>query len=131
GEVIGVTINPHPTGRLPFYVDSFERVPGSCYGNAIPDLLEDIQGVGNAALRALVNNLAIASGPMGWMNEDRLAENDPNAKRLWPWKIFSFTDPMSSKASSEKPMEFFQPNNNVQELFMVYERMLNMADEIS
>ncbi|MGU7895870.1 hypothetical protein, partial [Escherichia coli] len=82
GEVIGVTINPHPTGRLPFYVDSFERVPGSCYGNAIPDLLEDIQGVGNAALRALVNNLAIASGPMGWMNEDRLAENDPNAKRL-------------------------------------------------
>lgn len=130
-EVIGVTLNPHPTGRLPFYSDSFERVPGSCYGNAIPDLLEDIQGVGNAALRALVNNLAIASGPMGWLNEDRLAENDPNAKKLWPWKIFSFNDSMSSTNTSEKPMEFFQPNNNVEQLFMVYERMLNMADEMS
>jgi len=131
GEVIGVTLNPHPTGRLPFYSDCFERVPGSCYGNAIPDLLEDIQGVGNAALRALVNNLAIASGPMGWMNEDRLAENDPNAKKLWPWKIFSFNDPLSSTSTSEKPMEFFQPSNNVQELMMVYDRMLNMADELS
>lgn len=131
GEVIGVTLNPHPTGRLPFYVDSFERVPGSCYGNAIPDLLEDIQGVGNAALRALTNNLAIASGPMGWFNEDRLASNDPNATKLWPWKMFAFNDPMSSTSNSEKPMEFFQPSNNVQELFMVYERMLSMADEIS
>ena len=130
-EVIGVTVNPHPTGRLPFYTDSFERVPGSCYGNAIPDLLEDVQSVGNAALRALVNNLAIASGPMGWLNEDRLAENDPNAKKLWPWKMWSFNDPMSSASTSEKPMDFFQPNNNVQELFLVYQQMLNMADDIS
>ena len=131
GEVIGVTQNPHPTGRLPFYSDSFEHVPGSCYGNSIPDLIEDIQGVGNAALRALCNNLAIASGPMGWMNEDRLAENDPNAKKLWPWKIFAFNNPMSGTSNSEKPMEFFQPNNNVQELFMVYNSMLTMADELS
>lgn len=131
GEVIGVTPNPHPTGRTPFYSDSFERVPGSCYGNAIPDLLEDVQGVGNAALRALVNNLSIASGPMGWLNEDRLAENDPNADKLWPWKIWRFTDPMSSASTSEKPMDFFQPDNNVQQLFLVYQQMLAMADELS
>ena len=130
-EVIGVTMNPHPTGRLPFYTDSFERIPGSCYGNAIPDLLDDVQSVGNAALRAVVNNLAIASGPMGWLNEDRLAENDPNAKKLWPWKMWSFNDPMSSASTSEKPMDFFQPNNNVAELFGVYQQMLNMADELS
>lgn len=130
-EVIGVTMNPHPTGRLPFYTDSFERIPGSCYGNAIPDLLDDVQSVGNAALRAVVNNLAIASGPMGWLNEDRLADNDPNAKKLWPWKMWAFNDPMSSASTSEKPMDFFQPNNNVQELFGVYQQMLNMADELS
>lgn len=130
-EVIGVTLNPHPTGRLPFYCDSFERVAGSCYGNGIHDMIEDIQGVGNAALRALVNNLSIASGPMGWLNEDRIASNDPNALKLWPWKMFSFSDPMSSTGSSEKPMEFFQPDNNVQELLTVYERFVAMADEIS
>lgn len=131
-EVIGVTLNPHPAGNNPFYSDSFERVPGSCYGNAIPDLLGDVASVGNAALRALVNNLSMASGPMGWVNEDRLAENDPNATKLYPWKVFRFTDPQSSAGGgSEKPMDFFQPNNNVEQLFMVYERMNVMADEIS
>lgn len=131
GEVIGVTRNPHPAGNLPFYSDSFERVPGSCYGNAIPDLLEDVQSVGNASLRSLVNNLAIASGPMGWVNEDRLAANDPNATKLWPWKVFRFTDPMSGSSQSEEPMKFFQPTANIEQLFMVYERMLTMADELS
>lgn len=132
GEVIGVTLNPHPAGNNPFYSDSFERVPGSCYGNAIPDLLGDVAAVGNAALRALVNNLSMASGPMGWINEDRLAENDPNATKLYPWKVFRFTDPQSSTGGgSEKPMDFFQPQNNVEQLFMVYERMNVIADEIS
>lgn len=131
GEVIGVTLNPHPTGRKPFYSDSFERIPGSCYGNAIPDLIEDVQGVGNAALRALVNNLSIASGPMAWINEDRIAENDPNATKLWPWKVWRFTDPLSSASTSEKPMDFFQPDANVQPLMMVYQQMLVLADELS
>lgn len=129
-EVIGVTLNPHPAGHKPFYVDSFERVPGSVYGNGIPALIEDVQAVGNAALRAMVNNLAIASGPMGWMNEDRLASNDPNASKLWPWKIFRFTDPATAN-QTEKPMEFFQPNANVDVLYKVYQQMLLMADEIT
>jgi hypothetical protein len=131
-EVVGVSLNPHPTGRLPFYVDSFERVPGSCYGNAIPDLIDDVQSVGNAALRALVNNLSIASGPMAWINEDRIAGNDPEPTRMWPWKVWRFNDPLSSTASaSEKPMDFFQPNANIEPLFTVYQQMLTMADELS
>lgn len=129
-EVIGVTVNPHPAGHKPFYVDSFERVPGSVYGNAIPALIKDVQAVGNAALRAMVNNLAIASGPMGWINEDRLSANDPNASKLWPWKIFRFTDPMTA-GQSEEPMKFFQPDANVSQLYNVYQSMLSMADEIT
>lgn len=129
-EVIGVTINPHPAGHKPFYIDSFERVPGSVYGNSIPALIKDVQAVGNAALRAMVNNLSIASGPMGWLNEDRLASNDPNASKLWPWKMFRFTDPLTA-GQSEEPMKFFQPDANVEKLFNVYQSMLNMADEIT
>ncbi len=129
GNVVGVRRNPHPTGRKPFYVDSFERIPGSPYGHGIPDLIDDIQSVANAALRALCNNLAIASGPMGFINEDQLAENDQNATRLWPWKMFRTTDSMVG--STVKPVEFFQPNSNAQELFGVYERFAQMADEMS
>jgi hypothetical protein len=130
GEVIGVTVNPHPAGFKPFYVDSFERIPGSVYGNAIPELIHDVQAVGNAALRAMVNNLAIASGPMGWINEDRIAQNDANATKLWPWKVFRFTDPLTA-GQSEEPMKFFQPEANVEKLYAVYDKMLNAADEIT
>lgn len=129
-RVIGVRLNPHPAGFKPFYVDSFERVPGSIYGHAVPDLIEDIQGVANATLRALVNNLAIASGPMAWMNEDRMSPTDTNATKLWPWKVFRTTDSMSG-SSNDKPMEFFQPDSNANTLLSVYEKFAQMADELS
>lgn len=132
GEVIGVTTNPHPMGRQPFYTDSFERVAGSVYGHGIPDLLDDIQAVGSATLRAVTNNLSMSSGPMVWINEDRMVENDANGVKIHPWKIFRFTDPNSSAGGgSEKPMEFFQPNNNAEQLFNVFERLQVMADEVS
>lgn len=130
GEVIGVRKNPHPTGSKPFYVDSFERVPGSVYGHAVPDLIDDVQSVANAAIRALVNNLAIASGPMAWLNEDRLSENDPSPGKMWPWKVWRTTDSLNS-TSNEKPMEFFQPDSNAQTLMAVYEKFAQMADELS
>lgn len=129
-EVIGVRANPHPLGRKPFYVDSFERVPGSCYGHAVPDLINDIQGVANATIRSLVNNLAIASGPMAWINDDRISDNDPDPTKMWPWKVFRTTDSLNSN-SNEKPMEFFQPQTNANELMMVYEKFAQMADELS
>lgn len=129
-EVIGVRKNPHPAGFKPFYVDSFERVPGSVYGHAVPDLISDVQDVANAAIRALVNNLAIASGPMAYVNEDRLASNDPNATKMWPWKVFRTTDSLNS-TTNEKPMEFFQPDSNADQLLMVYDKFAMMADELS
>lgn len=129
GVVIGVRKNPHPLGRKPFYVDSFERVPGSPWGHGIPDLIADIQSVANATLRALVNNLAIASGPMGYVNEDQLAENDQDVTRLYPWKLFRTTD--SQIGSGSPPVQFFQPNSNAAELLAVYERFAVMADEMS
>lgn len=126
--VIGVRTNPHPAGRKPFYVDSFERVPGSIYGHGIPDLIEDVQSVANATLRALVNNLSMGSGPMAWVNEDRLSPNDPGDK-IHPWKIFRTTDSLTGDSSA--PMQFFQPNTNAQELFGVFEKFAQMADELS
>lgn len=132
GEVIGINKNPHPVGRKPFYVDSYERVPGSPYGHGINDLISDVASVCNATLRALVNNLAISSGPMAWMNEDMLAENDQNTDRLYPWKVFRTKDSMMGTAgTNQRPMEFFQPDSNASTLLGVFERFSMMADDLS
>lgn len=129
-HVIKVQMSPSPRKRHPYYITSFEKVPGTPVGNALPDILEDIQDVCNAALRSLVNNLAISSGPQVVVNDDRLAPGE-DGDELYPWKRWHVTnDPMNS-STTQKPVDFFQPNSNAQELLGVYEKFSQIADELS
>jgi hypothetical protein len=130
GMIIGVRRNPHPMGQKPFYISSYEKVPGSVYGNSIPDILEDIQGVSNACLRALVNNMSMASGPQVIRNEDRFAPNQEGANKLWPWKVWDVVDSMFANSNS-KPLEFFQPESNAGELLSIFQAFNTLADEVS
>lgn len=127
--VIKVMMNPNPQQRHPYYTANFERVPGSIYGNALPEILGDVQDVANAAFRSLVNNMSIASGPQVMINEERLSSTT-DADNLYPWKRWRFTsDPYMSDTAP--PVSFFQPDSNAQELLTVYQSMTNIADEVS
>jgi hypothetical protein len=127
--VIKVQMSPSPRKRHPYFITSFEKVPGTPVGNGLPDILADIQDVCNATLRALVNNLSIASGPQVVVNDDRLSP-DEDGEELYPWKRWHVqSDPMGN--NGQVPVSFFQPLSNAQELLSVYERFTNMADELS
>ena len=126
--VIKVQINPNSRQRSIYYVTSFEKIPGSIVGQALPQILVDIQDVANATLRALVNNLAIASGPQVIIDDERMA---PNADKdsLYPWKRWhTESDPVSN---NQPAVQFFQPHSNAAELLSVYKEFTNMADELS
>lgn len=128
GHVIRATINIDPLGAKPYSKASYEEIPGAFWGNGVPDLIRDQQQACNAAARAMINNMGMASGPMVWMNVDRMP---PGAKvtQLYPWKIFQGTsDPMGSTAP---PIEFFQPNAQTQQLMEVYKFFSDLADEAS
>lgn len=128
-HIIKVQLSPSPRKRHPYFMTSFEKVPGTPVGNGLPDILSDIQEVANASLRALVNNLSISSGPQVVVNDDRLA-SDEDGEDLYPWKRWHVTsDPMGN--SSQVPVSFFQPNSNAAELLGVYEKFNSMADELS
>jgi hypothetical protein len=127
--VIKVQLAPSPRKRHPYFITSFEKVPGTPVGNGLPDILEDIGDVCNATLRALVNNLSIASGPQVVVNDERLAPGE-NGEELYPWKRWHLNNDKIG-AGSEKPVDFFQPNSNAQELLAVYKEFMNMADELS
>lgn len=126
--VIKVQIDPNPRKRHPFYMTSFEKIPGAIMGHGIPEIIADIQDIANASLRALVNNLSISSGPQVVVNDDRVSPNT-NSDDLYPWKRWHvLNDPMGSV---EPAVNFFQPNSNSQELLQVYQNMTVIADEIS
>jgi len=128
-HIVKVQLAPSPRKRHQYYVTSFEKIPGTPVGNALPDLLADIQTVGNAALRALVNNLSISSGPQVVINDDRLSDGE-NAEDMYPWKRWHVkTDPFGN--NQQPPIEFFQPQSNSADLLNVYTQFNSLAEEAS
>jgi hypothetical protein len=126
--VIKVQINPYVSQRAPYYISSFEKVPGALIGYGLPDLLEDVQQICNAAARSLVNNMGISSGPQVVINDEVMqpGEND----QLYPWKRWHVNYSMYNNSAAE-PVKFTQPESNAQDLIGVYERWSMMGDEIS
>ena len=125
--VIKATLNFDPLGRKPYYCTSYERVPGAFWGNSVLDLCRDSQRMCNAAARSLSNNMGLSSGPQVGVNVDRLPPGE-TVENMYPWKIWQFTDsPMAN--STQKPLEFFQPQSNAQELMMIFQHYSVRADE--
>lgn len=129
--VIKVQLTPSPRKRHPYYITSFEKVPGTPVGNALPDILSDIQEASNATLRALINNMSIASGPQVVIRDD-MTDGSQDSDILYPWKRWHVQgDMMGGSGQTIKPVDFFQPTMNAQELLGVYTKFGEIADELS
>lgn len=126
--VIKAQLNYNPLGMRPYYRTSYEELPGEFWGFGIPDVLEDVQGIVNAAVRSLVNNMGMGSGPQVALNVDRLAPGE-DVTTVHPWKIWQYRD--SEYASSAPAVDFFQPQTNVNELISVIEKFYQFADDFS
>lgn len=126
--VIKAVINADPLGRKPYYKASYEEIPGVFWGNSVADLIRPCQEGCNASMRAMVNNMGIASGPQAVINVDRLPSGE-DVTQMYPWKIWQTTsDPYGSSAP---PVTFFQPGSFIGELQAVYNQFSNTADEYS
>lgn len=127
-KVIKAVLNYDPLGRKPYYSTSYEKIPGSFWGNAVTDLVSDPQDLCNAAARALSNNMGIASGPQVLVNISRLPQGE-QITQMYPWKVWQTVN--SDFADSSKPIDFFQPNSNAAELMGVFNHFSSLADEYS
>lgn len=126
--VLKVQISPSPRKRHPYFVTSFEKVPGTPVGNSLVDMLSDIQEVANASLRNLVNNMGMASGPQVVVLDNRFAVTE-DTDDIYPWKRWHMADEPGQGALP--PVSFYQPNSNAAELLGIYQKMTEIADEIS
>lgn len=124
--VIKAVLNYELLGRKPYYVTSYEKIPGKLDGNGVPDLCRDSQNVCNSAVRSLNNNMGISSGPQVGVNISRIATGE-KITQMFPWKIWQFK--ASDYNDGSAPIQFFQPNSNAQELMAVFERFNVRADE--
>ena len=126
--VLKAVLNYDPLGEKPYAKTSFIKSPGAFWGKSIPEILKDVQSVCNAAARALVNNMGIASGPQVEVNLERIPPNE-DITQIHPWKIWQVTnDPLGSNAPA---VRFNQPTDNANTLMAVYERFSRLADDHS
>lgn len=128
--IIRAVRNSHPLGHKPYYKASYEEIPGSFWGNSPADLVRDAQITVNAATRALVNNMGLASGPQVVVNVERLADGE-NITSLRPWKIWQVTSDPMSNGYNQQPITFMQPDSRVAELAGIIEKFSQLADEWS
>lgn len=126
--IIKAVLNFDPLGEKPYAKSSYIKTPGAFWGKGIPEIIRDVQNVCNAAARALVNNMGIASGPQVEVNVDRLPANE-EITQMFPWKIWqTLNDPMGSSAPA---VRFGQPESRADELMRVYEQFSKLADDHS
>ncbi len=125
-HAIRCVINRDPMGKRPYSKASFQNVPGSFWGIAIAELMGDLQDMCNATSRALQNNMAIASGPMGEVNNDRLQPGE-SPTDIYPWRMFQTKS--SAVGANDPAIRFFQVSSNASELLAVYKDFEERADD--
>ncbi len=125
-EVIKAVLNPDKLGRKPYFSSSFVTSPDSIWGKSLPEKIKSCQDACNAAARALINNMGIASGPQVIQNVDMQA---PGATaNVYPWKVWKVT---SKQRLEGKPVEFFNVPFVSDKLIGIYKHFSQEADELS
>jgi len=122
-HVFRVVISDDDSVHRPYYSTSYDKVPGSFWGNALPEVMADIQDVCNGIARALAKNLGVAAGPQVIVRIDQLPPGEAITD-VYPMKIWQTTN--SGQGGS--PIEFYQPTSNARELMEVYDRFEEKAD---
>ncbi len=125
-HIIKLQFNAEVLNRRPYYVASFCENNDTIWGEGIPQKVAGPQRSINATKRALINNLAIASGPQVTVN---LRSLPPESKitKMHPWKIWQY----KGDGVSGNPFEFFQPDCNTELLLRATEKFSKEADEDS
>jgi len=123
--IIRCEINDDPLARRPYHKACYDPIPGAFWGNSIRYLMNDIQEFCNATARSLVNNMAMASGPMVEVNYERLSPLEDELE-IYPWKVWQTR---GAEIGQGATINFFQPESNANELLSVYNAFEIKADD--
>lgn len=129
GYVIYCKIIDRNVGR-PLSKGVFYESAESWWGDSIADKLKTIQKVMNSALRNLVMNMAMTSGPQFWVKDiSRLVDKTENALKLAPWKVHRFN--MGQMGQNDIPMGVMEIPSRVDEALKIFQWGKVQSDEDS
>ncbi|HEX7116277.1 MAG TPA: hypothetical protein VF193_14210 [Steroidobacter sp.] len=123
-RTIKVQLNPLKPERLPYQIWHYEKVPHKFWGNGVPREMRDTQMVLNAAVRAMLDNAAVSSGPQAEVNLELLAPGE-DPKDLHPWRVW-----LREGGDPSAPLlRFYKAENITEFLVKIIEMMRKFMDE--
>lgn len=124
-HVIKAVINPDPLGRKPYHMSSWAKNPEWIWGEGLLEFAAPIEDALNAITRALINNVAIASGPMAEEDKDRVDGDMP----IYPWRRIRSS---SMQMKNDGPaVVYYQPQMHAQELITAWQFFGKLLDEMT
>ena len=133
GFVVYCRILDNRLGR-PVVKGVFYELAGSWWGEGIADKLTLVQSTMNNAIKALMRNMAAASGPMYYVNDlSRYVDKDGSGLVVKPHKVWCFQTSMSGSlgVSSGAPIGVMDVPSKAADLLQVWEKMKTQAEDDS
>lgn len=108
----------------------FYEAVDSWWGDSIADKLIPTQKTMNSALRNLVTNMAMTSGPEFWVKDvSRLVDKSSTSLAMKPWKVHQFQN--GALGQTDIPMGVLEIPSKIREILEVFNWAKTQADEDS
>lgn len=127
-HVVRCVINRNPMGTRPYHTASYQQVPGSLWGQAVPELMADIQDMCCALARAQANNFAFSSMPQVEIAVDRLDPSE-NPNEMYPGKRWLTRSDKNGTTNQRSAITFYQPPSMTAEYMGAYDKWESRADD--
>jgi len=128
-HIIKAVLNPNPLGERNYSKCSFINLPDSFFGLGLPEVIQDIGGAINSCIRALCNNVGMASGPQVTIDESVLSQFEKG--EMTPWKRWWVKYSEGVSRGTIKAIEFYQPPLVAQQLIEAIKFLMALGDEFT
>lgn len=126
GEVIKAVLQPINGVTWPYHIYYFDKDETSIFGEGLAAIMRDDQTMLNASVRMMLDNSAIASGPMLEVNPGLLANTD-RMDEMYPWKIWF----RNTSQPGQPAVKAIQMDSRLGDLKGMAEMFENNADEVT
>jgi len=124
--IVYKAINDDPIGRRPYSKTGWAKVVNSFWFRGVPELMNDVQQICNAAIRAMVNNQGVCSLPQFVYSDIGRLPPGEKIQEIYPGRILQFNN---MGMGQEKPFYTVDIPSHATELMGVYTQFANLADE--
>ena len=127
GCVIKAVLQPINGVTWPYHMYYFDKDETSIFGEGLASVMRDDQKMLNAAIRMILDNGALTSGPMLEVNVDMLASVE-KADEIFPWKVWL----RKKGADANSPaVRAIQLPNSLEQLSRIAQIFEANADEVT